>query len=264
MHSALYLGWVMHRRVGPLRHGFRYRIYMHLLDLDELRDVDTRLHLFGYNRVRPVSFRDADHLGDPVRSVRDNLKAFLLEQSVEPPDGPIRLLTHCRVFGYVFNPVSFVFCYDRPGALRAIVAEVHNTFGERHCYLLRDADRNAAADRGGRVSDADVWFDKKVFHVSPFMALDGTYRFTLGEPTDRFQARIDLYRQSTLAFASRLTLTRVPLNDWTLGRMLVSYPLMTLRVIGGIHWEAFRLWLKGATYYRKPPYDPEAARGGSA
>lgn len=261
MNSALYAGLVVHQRVGAVRHGFRYRVYMHLIDLDELETLDRDLRLFGYNRSRAVAFHDRDHLGDPARSVKDNLAEFLRSQGVEPPGGPIRLLTNCRVLGYVFNPVSFFYCYDQAGLVRAIVAEVHNTFGEQHCYLLRDAET-----RGGTgASGADrVWHEKKVFHVSPYMSLDGTYRFELGVPGDGFQARIDLHRQESLVFASRLTLTRIPLNDRTLARLLVAYPLMTLRVIGSIHWQALRLWLKGAIYHPKPPYDPEAARGGTA
>ena len=263
--SALYEGVVTHQRLSGPAHQFTYPIYMHLLDLDELGELDRRLRLFGYNRARAVSFRDADHLGDPARSVTDNLRAWLEGQGVGWPGGAVRLLTHCRVLGYVFNPVSFFYCHDREGHLAAIVAEVNNTFGERHPYLLRAGE--ALPEDGQRpAGQAHLceWREKKVFHVSPFFSLDGTYRFLMAPPGERVRARIDLTVEGRTVFTSALALERRALDDRALASMLVRYPMVTARVFAAIHWQAFKLWRKKAPFWSKPPYDPEAARGGTA
>jgi DUF1365 family protein len=244
--SSLLVGRVMHHRLGPFDHGFRYPIYLHRFDLDELPRLDRELRLFGVNRARPVSFRHGDHLGTPGSGVRAN---------VEGPIGRIELVTQCRVFGYVFNPVSFFFCYGEDDTLKAVVAEVHNTFGERHCYVL---PAEAGIARGSRA--ARVWRDKKAFHVSPFLTLDGTYRFQFEISDEHLDVRIDLHRAGRPVFVSRLALDRRPLTDRTLAGVLARYPLMTLRVIVAIHWQALWIWLKGAAYIPKPTYDPDEAR----
>jgi DUF1365 family protein len=250
--SALYRGEVVHRRLEGPKHGFRYPVYLHLLDLDELEDLDRDLRLFGHDRPRPVAFRDSDHLGDPRRPLRANVEAFLRESGSGLRPGRIEILTHCRVFGYVFNPVSFIYCYDEGDRLAAVVAEVNNTFGERHPYLL-EVD-----------GESRVWVEKKVFHVSPFFPLDGSYRWEVPEPGPALRIRVDLTRGGRPALAARMSLARLPLTDASLARALLRYPLMTGQVIGAIHWEALRLWWKRAPFWTKPPYDPEAARGGPA
>ena len=235
------IGHVMHRRLEPMAHGFRYGLVMYRLDLDELDALDDRLRLFGVDRARPVSFRRADHLPD-VRTV-------LALHGVDDTIDRIELVTNCRVFGYVFNPVSFWLCHAPDGVLRAIVAEVNNTFGERHCYVL-SADGQ---------EQPGVWRDKKVFHVSPFFSLDGTYRFEFEVADAHLDIRIDLHRDGQPVFVSRLALDREPLTDARLARLLVVRPLVTAQVVAGIHWEALKLWLKGAAYHPKPTYDPASA-----
>lgn len=254
MRSRLYVGTVMHQRLTQPGHGFRYRVYYHLLDLDELEPLEQRLRLFGYRRRRPVRFRDADHLGTPDGPLRERVGAYLRSQGVAGRPARIEVLTQCRVFGFVFNPVSFFYCYAGDGSLLAILAEVHNTFGERHCYLLR-----AEAGAGG-----NQWREKKVFHVSPFLTLAGTYAFEMGMPGDRLDIRIDLERGGAQVFTSRLALEARPMTDAALWSLLVRYPLMPHTIVAAIHRQAFALWRKGLTYYPKPPYDPEAARGGDA
>lgn len=235
-------GHVMHRRLAPMAHGFRYGLVMYRLDLDELDALDARLRLFGVDRARPVSFRRADHLPD--------VRAVLAGHGVDGPIDRIELVTNCRVFGYVFNPVSFFFCYA--GArLSAIVCEVNNTFGESHTYVL-------PVEPG-----AQVWDEKKVFHVSPFFTLDGTYRFRFQVSPGHLDARIDLHRDGRAVFVSRLSLDRRPLTDAGVAAALVRYPFVTAKIIAAIHWEALRLWWKGATYHPKPAYDPESARHGT-
>jgi DUF1365 family protein len=243
--SSLCVGSLMHHRIGAPEHRFAYPLYMLLLDLDELPDLDRRLRLLGHNRPRPLSFRDGDHLGGDAGPVRDKVESFLRREGIEPPGGRILLLTHPRVFGYVFNPVSFFYCYEPGGALATRVAEVNNTFGDRHAYA-------------GSVS---AWTDKKVMHVSPFFSMAGSYLWDLPEPDgERIEARVDLAREGRRLLKARLTLRPEPLTDRALAWALLRYPFMTLKVAGAIHFEALRLWRKGARVFTKPTYDPDAAR----
>ena len=253
MGSCLYAGRVSHGRLGTTRHGFSYPIYLHLIDLDEVAAKSERSCLFGWNRPRLVTFHDADHFSDRSRSVRQNLERVLAAHGVAPP-ARVRLLTQCRLLGYVFNPVSFYFCDDASGCRTAVVAEVNNTFGERHCYVLR-ANGAAMPER---------LREKKVFHVSPFMSLDGTYEFEIGEPGARLDIRIDLLRAGTRVFTSTLSLESRPWTDASLAWVLARYPGMPFQVTAAIHRQAFALWRKRLHYHPKPPYDPEAARGGLA
>lgn len=249
MRSALYVGRVSHHRVTEPRHRFHYRVYYHLLDLDALPTVEQAIWLFGYRRRRPVRFRDDDHLGDPSVTAADNVRAFLRSRGVTDPVGTVLLLTQCRVFGFVFSPVSFYYCYGAAGPLLAMVAEVHNTYGERHCYLLRPGIHQ---------------HEKKVFHISPFMGLEGTYAFAIGEPGEALDIRVDLAREGRTVFTSHLALQRRALTARALLGLLVRYPLMPHAVVAAIHRQAFALWRKGLRFHPKPPYDPEAARGGQA
>lgn len=259
--SSLLVGRVMHERLSPGRHGFRYRLYMHRLVLDELPALAGRLRLLGINRHRPAAFFEADHLAATPGTLRQRVETVLREHGITRTIGEIELVTQCRVFGYVFNPVSFFFCYGEDDSLAAVIAEVNNTFGESHPYVLTpNAATHARLPRAGPGAVATA---KKVFHVSPFMTLDGTYRFAFDVSPAHLDVRIDLYRQGTPVFVSRLSLDRRPLTDRGLALALVRYPLVPLAVIGRIHWQALRLWWKGATYYPKPPLDPEAARTGS-
>lgn len=235
-------GQVMHHRLQPWGHGFRYRLALFRLDLDELLRLSRALRLLGVERARPLTYRAADHLST------DDVRARVRTAGVTAPVTRLELVTSLRIFGYVFNPVSFFFCYGTDEALLAVVCEVNNTFGQRHVYVL-------PADEG-----QSVWHEKKVFHVSPFFSLDGTYRFEFHVGREHLEARIDLYRGGEAQFVSRLSLDRRPLTDASLLRMLVGYPLLTLRVIAAIHWQALRLWWKGAVYHPVPAYAPETAR----
>jgi len=258
MRSALYVGRVLHHRLTEPQHRFRYRVYYHLLDLDDLSAIEASVWLFGHRRVRPVRFRDRDHLGDRSQSTAVNIRAFLHGNGITDRIGRVLLLTQCRVFGFVFNPVSFYYCYGEPGdgaaPLVAVVAEVHNTFGERHCYLLPATSGQPGIQMR----------QKKVFHVSPFMTLDGTYEFNVSEPADRLHIRIALTREGRQVFATQLALERRPLTGRALTGLLLRYPLMPHAMLGAIHRQAFALWRKGVRYHAKPPYDPAAARGGQS
>ncbi|MET0556258.1 MAG: DUF1365 domain-containing protein [Vicinamibacteria bacterium] len=239
--SWLCAGTVTHQRLEGPERRFAYPLFMLLLDLDQL----PSLRLFGHERARALSFRDRDHLdASPARPLRAAVEAQLRRQGIEPPGGRILLLTLPRVFGYVFNPVSFYYCYDPLGRLVARIAEVNNTFGDRHVYA----------------GTGDVWQDKKVMHVSPFFSMAGRYVWDLPEPDgSRVDARVDLVREGRPLLRARLTLKPEPLTDRALARALVRYPFLTLKVVAAIHFEALVLWWRGAPVFTKPAYDPEAA-----
>jgi DUF1365 family protein len=232
--SALCEGTVSHRRVEGPGHGFRYRVLMTLLDLDELAALDRSLRLFGHDRARVLSFHERDHLAASGRGVRAELESLVRAEGLEMPGGRVELLTSCRVLGYVFNPVSFFYCYDPSGRLALV--------------------------EGGY-----EWRRKKLMHVSPFTRPDaGTYAFALPPPGPRVEASIDLTRGGSTVVATRLSLEGRPLDDRAILSAFVRYPFQTLKVIGAIHYEALRLWSKGAPFWPRPPYDPAAARGGPA
>ncbi len=218
---------------------------MHLFDLDAVGRINATFRLLGYNRARPVGLHDADHLDG--RPLREGIEHAVVSRGFAWPGGRVLLLTHCRVAGWVFNPVSFFYCFDRSDDLALVVAEVNNTYGERHVYVLpRRAD-------GTRLH-------KKEFHVSPFFALDGTYAFDLTVPDASLAVGIDLAVGSQRRFQARLTLARRRLTDGSVLAMLARYPLVTAQVVAAIHWEAVRLWWKGVPFRDKPPYSPESAR----
>ena len=234
MRSALYAGTVVHARRWPRPHRFRYRIAMTLLDLSELPDLDRSLRLFGWNRSALASYHDADHI---------DVAAYLAAEGVDlGPDGRLVVLTHLRVLGYVFNPVSFWWCYRSDGTLACVVAEVNNTFGERLPYLI-------AVSEDGAASDTD-----KRLHVSPFLSMNHRYRWRVTDPGARLAVAIDLDHGAASPFSAALDLRRYPLTSRALLTGLLRHPLMPARVSLLIHWQALRLWLKRVPLFRKPPF----------
>jgi DUF1365 family protein len=241
--SCLYDGEVMHRRAAP-HHRLRYRVFSLLLDLDALPTLDARLRLFSHNRFNLLSFHDRDHGRCDGTSPRTWVDAALAANGLET-GGRITLLCFPRLFGYVFNPLSIFFCYAPSGRLSAILYEVRNTFGDKHGYLLE-----VPVDRGADGTIAQRC--EKSFHVSPFLPLAGSYEFLLKEPGDRFAILIRHLRDGAEVLRASQVGTRAPLTDASILRQVVRHPLMTLKVIAGIHWEALALWLKGARFHRCP------------
>jgi DUF1365 family protein len=243
--SAVYEGIVRHSRFEPHPHEFRYRMAQLYLDLDEVDDVFAKRWLWSTKQGNVAQFRRSDYLGPSELPLADAVRLRVEQATGHRPGGPIRLLTHLRYFGHVFNPVSFYYCFAADGAaLTSIVAEITNMpWGERHVYVLPIA----TAQGNGR---ALGWTFPKAFHVSPFlpMACDYAWRFTA--PAANLGVHMDVMRDGQRQFAATLNLQRRPLTSATLARVLWRYPLMTARVVGAIHWQAFRLWLK-----RNPVYD---------
>ena len=234
MHSALYIGWVSHRRRVPRRHAFRYPLFMVWLDLAELGRVFRGRWLWGMERRAIASFYRADHFGDPAVPLDRCVRELVGSQTGRRPLGPIRLLTHLRYFGYCFNPVSFYYCYDAADReLVAVVAEVTNTpWGERHCYVLD----GAAADGG---AGAQHWRSDKRMHVSPFMPMNLQYDWRLSAPSARLMVHMRCLRGAQALFDATLSLARRPLRAPAMAATLWQFPWMTARVVTAIHWQAF-------------------------
>ncbi len=253
MRSRLYTGEVMHKRLLPFRHRFRYRVFSLLLDLDELPRLDRELRLFSHNRFNLFSFHDRDHGGRDGRPLRPWIAARLAEAGIESDiatdiaggRGRIELLCFPRVLGYVFNPLTIWFCRDSSDRLRAVLYEVRNTFGDKHGYLLPVAEAHRP-EQPLRQACA------KGFHVSPFLPMDGGYRFRLHEPGERLSVLIREDLPEGEVLVATQTGRRAPLDDRRLARAFVAFPLLTLKVIAAIHWQALRLWLKGARFHRRP------------
>jgi len=252
--SAIYTGTLVHARRAPKDHVFRNRMCFYLLDLDELSELDSQRSLFSYNKPNLVTLRDGDHLGDPDTSIKENVATFLARHDVALPGGRTLLLTNLRVCGYTFNPVSFFYCYSAADELACVIAEVHNTFGERWPYLLRTA---SATERHAVLSETE-----KKLHVSPFFGLDQRYTFALSEPRNKVYARIDVAESGTRMFGAVLAGTRHALTSASLIETQLRYPLMPARVSLAIHWHALRLRLKGIPFHAKPEPPPgvESAR----
>lgn len=245
--SAFYAGTVMHQRLRPRRHRLRYRIFSLLLDLDELDAVAARLRLLSRNRFNLFGFYDRDHGNGGAEPLRAQIENQLAAAGIDAGGGAIRLLTMPRVLGYVFNPLSVYFCYRRPCGLAAVVYEVNNTFGERHSYVI-------AANGDGTIHQET---DKRFF-VSPFLDMDMRYLFRVIPPADRLGVAINGRDADGPVIVASFFAKRAPLSDRRLALAFVAYPLLTLKIIAGIHWEALRLWLKG-TRLRDRPAAPASA-----
>jgi DUF1365 family protein len=243
MMSQLLEGTVQHRRARPFSYQLEHRVWYVALDLAELDSLDRRLRLFARNRRALATFRDDDHVLAGAADVEGSIRTLLREAGDAPDEWRILLVTNLRTVGYVFNPASFYLCSDPEGVLRAVVVEVHNTFGERHRYLLRRRD-DAAGDRLLRGSMA------KAFFVSPFIDRHGQYQVTVRDEPDGLRLAIALRQDGEHLLSTSLVLRRLPLTDRSLLRMLVRHPLMSHRTTGLIHWHALRLWRRGAPFFR--------------
>lgn len=250
-HSALYVGRVRHRRFEPRAHAFEYPLFLVYLDLDELDAVFAGRWFWSARRPNLAWFDRRDHLGDRAAPLDAAVRDLVASATGRRPGGPIRLLTHLRYFGHCFNPVSFYYCFDANGErLDALVAEVNNTpWGEQHCYVLDGGD----AVPGG---DAVRYHTRKQFHVSPFMDMDMEYAWRTTLPGTRLTLHIENLRDGARMFDASLRLERREITGARLAWALARFPMMTAWVVGWIHWEALRLWLKRTPFYPHPNRRP--------
>jgi DUF1365 family protein len=250
--SGLYAGEVLHHRLRPRAHRLRYRIFMLLLDLDDLPGLFGRLRLLRSGRFGLISFDPADHGDRSATPLKLQIERRLAEAGLEG-GGPIRLLCMPRILGYGFNPLSLFFCHRPDGALSAILYEVTNTFHERHSYLIPVSDR-----AGGPIRQQAP----KRLYVSPFMDMDLIYRFTVRPPLDAVGVAVGVHDADGLMLSTSFTGRRRPLTDAALLAAWLGHPLLTVKVMLGIHWEALKLLLKGVGYRGRPPMPAaEVTRG---
>lgn len=243
--SALYRGAVAHRRFRPKVHRLRYRVFWLLLDLAELDDLNRRLRLFSRNRFNLLSFHDRDH-GDGSRTpLRAQIEARLGAVGVDLEGGAIRLLTMPRMLGFVFNPISLYYCHRPDGALAAVVYEVTSTFGLRHVYVapVRAEDQAAGAIRQQAA---------KALYVSPFMGMDMRYLFRGRAPGAGLGLTIEGRDADGVLITATLAGQRRALSDRHALAAAIEFPLLTLKVVAAIHWEALKLWVKGVPLTRQP------------
>jgi uncharacterized protein len=237
--AALYVGDVMHARLKPIGHRFSYRVMSLLIDLDRLADADRQSPLFGVNRAALYSFHEADHGRRDGSSLRAYAQHCAAERGIDLTGGRVLLLCYPRLLGYTFNPLSVYFCYRADGKLALLIYEVRNTFGDIHPYVLPVLS--------GEISDAGVRQQQdKLFYVSPFIEMAMRYHFRVLPPGERVQLRIlETDREGPL-LAATFNGRRRALNTKELRRAFFAFPLVTMKIMAAIHWEALRLWLKGA------------------
>jgi DUF1365 family protein len=247
MHSALYFGRVQHRRFAPRAHSFRYGLFMAYLDLAELDRVFAGRWFWSTRRVALARFCRADYLGDPTLPLDESVRQRVAQVTGQRPTGPIRVLTHLRYFGHVFNPVSVYYVYDAADTrVETIVAEITNTpWKERHSYVLPQSADGARPEMHRHAFD-------KAFHVSPFMPMDQSYDWRFSTPCETLSVHMENFERGEKVFDATLALERQPITGTNLARALVQFPIMTIQVVTAIYWQALRLWLKRIPFHTHP------------
>ena len=245
--SGLYTGTVMHKRVRPKQHRLDYRAFWLLLDLAEIDDLARSCRLFSRNGFNLFSFHDRDHGGGTHEPLREQVVGHLTRAGIDIGDGPIRLLTMPRILGYVFNPISVYFCHRPDGELAAILYEVTNTFGQRHSYLI-GVDRGVAPETMAIRQAAP-----KTLYVSPFLGMGMTYDFRIVEPGEIVSLVVRGSDSEGPLITASMVGTRREIGDAVLLRAAATHPLLTIKVVAAIHWEALKLWVKGVRLVPRPP-----------
>lgn len=239
MSASLYPTRIRHVRRTPLHNEFTYRSYSWFVDVEDLPELPRWLRPFAV-------FSAADHLGDPARSIRENVHTFLAQHGVDDDGGRVTMLASARVLGHVFNPLSVFWCHAADGTLKAVIAEVHNTYGERHCYLLEvNAKGQARAE--------------KRFYVSPFNDVSGTYDMQVPEPAERLNIAITLHRGDQAPFIATMDGRRLPATNRNIVRMITAIPVAPLRAATQIRWQGIRLWLRRLPVQRRPVHESQEA-----
>jgi DUF1365 family protein len=244
--SAIYEGAVTHARLKPRRHRLRYRVFWLLADLDELEDLARGRRFFAYNRPGLITFHDRDHGDRDGSALRPWAERKMRAAGLTPDGGRIELFCMPRVLNHVFNPLSVWFCRTRSGAVQAMIYEVNNTFGQRHSYVI------AVGDKAGAMIEQDC---AKAFHVSPFMPMELRYRFRIEPPSAEAAVSILASDSEGPMLTAAFRGVRREISDRALFAAWLAHPLLSLKVLAGIHWEAVRLWLKLRKLYPAPRPD---------
>jgi DUF1365 family protein len=244
MNSCIYEGEVRHARYRPKENRFRTSLFFLCLDLAELETVFNGRWLWSTKGVNLAWFRRKDHFGDPSLTIDEAVRVLVQKKTGKRPVGPVRMMTHLRYLGHNFNPATFYYCYDAAGSrVETIVVEVHNTpWGEVHCYVVDERDNIGTREQ-------KRFRLKKDFTVSPFMPMDLEYEWIFTEPGTTVSVHMEDFDKEGRIFEAELTAERREITGSSLARMLLKYPVVTLKVVFGIYWQAFRLWRKGVPFY---------------
>ena len=243
--ACLYRADVMHARLKPFGHRFNYKVFNLLVDIADLKSAARQSLLFSINRFNLLSFYESDHAGKNTGSLKTYIEGLLAEASLAEPPSRVLLLCYPRLLGFVFNPISVYFCYNKAETLIACIYEVRNTFGQRHTYV--------AKVELGELSDAGLRQTRtKLFHVSPFVGMEAAYEFRVLPPAQKVRVRILETEDGAPLLSATIIGTQKPLHTLSIVTECIRAPLMTLKVVGGIHYEALKLWLKGARYHSIP------------
>ena len=239
--SFIYTGNVVHKRFKPKIHFFKYKVFSLLIDLSEIHLLDKDLKIFSYNKFNIISFYDKDHGPRDGSSVKNWVIDNLKKNNIDTNDIQIKLLCYPRIFGYVFNPLSVFYVYDRNLNLISILYEVKNTFGEQHTYVFKSDINNNLVQH----------MCKKKFHVSPFIEMDCVYFFRLLKPGNKISVIIDQNdKEGKILYASQDGV-KSEITNANLTKSYLKHPLMTFKIILAIHFEAFKLWSKGIKFIKK-------------
>jgi len=258
VNSSIYECRIMHQRSSPREHRFAYNVFLFALDLDEIDEIASRVVLFSHNRWNATTFRDDDHLPGPFPQLRLNVENLIRKHGVSQKPSRILLITSARILGYIFNPVSYYLCYDEAGKPLCAIAEISNTYGEMKPFFI-SGDAFTSGSFRARMT--------KHFYISPFLDLSDELEFTIEPPGDRLRIATDTWRGDERILAAGIRGVRRPLTTGSLAKALLKFPLVTLQIITAIHWEAFRLWLKGVPHHAKnerPADQRDIVKGRSA
>ena len=240
MISSIYNGTVVHKRFKPRIHFFRYKVFSLLIDLSELSTLDKKINFFSYNRFNLISFFDKDHGERDGTSLIEWVKKNLRENNIDAEEIKIKLLCYPRILGYVFNPLSVFYIYNNNEKLISILYEVKNTFGEQHTYIFKIENDNLLQHNC-----------EKKFHVSPFIEMNCNYFFRILKPSEKISVIIDQYQSNEKILFASQDGKRADLTSAELMKSYLKHPLMTFKIISAIHFEAFKLWVKGIKFIKK-------------
>ncbi len=240
MISSIYNGTVIHKRFKPKSHFFRYKVFSLFIDLSELNTLEKKISFFSYNRFNLISFFDKDHGNRDGLSLIEWVKKNLKENRINSEEIKIRLLCYPRILGYVFNPLSVFYVYDKNENLISVLYEVKNTFGEQHTYIFKVEN--------GQLLQHNC---SKKFHVSPFIEMNCDYFFKILKPSEKISIIINQYQLKEKILYASQDGTRVDFTSLELIKSYLKHPLMTFKIISAIHFEAFKLWVKGIKFVKK-------------